>query len=148
ATCSAVVPAFGAPMTKKFGSDTATPKVTGVDLSCYSTIVGRQSPARRDGRLDTVTSPLVSAGFALPSLQDAQVVVSPTDRRPGSWAGAPSAIRVDGLIYLAYRLRRPVGLGRGYRNVVAVSTDGVNFEEVAHVERDQFDAASLERPAL
>jgi hypothetical protein len=84
----------------------------------------------------------------LPTLRDAQVVAAPADRRPGSWVGAPSAISADGLIYLAYRLRRPVGEGRGYRNVVAVSTDGVHFEEVARVERGQFGAASLERPAL
>jgi hypothetical protein len=84
----------------------------------------------------------------LPTLRDAHVVVSPTDRRPGSWAGAPSAIHADGLIYLAYRLRRPVGEGRGYRNVIAVSEDGLHFEEVARVERDHFGAASLERPAL
>jgi hypothetical protein len=75
-------------------------------------------------------------------------VVAPADRKPGSWAGAPSAIRVDGLIYLAYRMRRPVNEGRGFRNVVAVSEDGLRFDEVVYVERDQFGAASLERPAL
>lgn len=88
------------------------------------------------------------AVMPLPTLRDAHVVVSPADRRPGSWAGAPSALRADGLIYLAYRLRRPIGEGRGYRNVIAVSDDGLHFEEVARVERDQFGAASLERPAL
>lgn len=96
----------------------------------------------------TMTSELTAPSLPLPLLRDADVVVRPTDRRPGSWAGAPSAITVDGLIYLAYRLRRPVGLGRGYRNVIAVSSDGVHFDEVAHVEREQFGAASLERPAL
>jgi hypothetical protein len=95
-----------------------------------------------------VTDTPTPAAMPLPSLRGAQVVVSPTDRKPGSWAGAPSAIHADGLIYLAYRLRRPVGEGRGYRNVVAVSEDGLNFTEIARVERDQFGAASLERPAL
>jgi hypothetical protein len=86
--------------------------------------------------------------FPLPTLHDACVAVSPADQRPGSWAGAPSAIAVDGLIYLAYRMRRPIGEGRGFRNVVAVSENGVDFAEVVSVERNQFGAASLERPAL
>jgi hypothetical protein len=55
---------------------------------------------------------------------------------------------VDGRFYLAYRLRRPIGLGRGFRNVIAVSDDGVHFDEVARIERDRFGAESLERPAL
>jgi hypothetical protein len=54
----------------------------------------------------------------------------------------------DGTFYLAYRLRRPVGEGRGFRNVVAASVDGVTFTGVAEVERDRFGAESLERPAL
>jgi hypothetical protein len=66
----------------------------------------------------------------------------------GFWAGGPSAIAVDGDIWLAYRLRRPVDQGRGYANVVARSSDGVTFETVATVTSAQFDCASLERPAL
>jgi hypothetical protein len=84
----------------------------------------------------------------LPSLRAADVVVEPARREPGAWAGAPSALLVDDCFYLAYRLRRPVGQGRGYRNVIAASDDGVNFTELGHIERDQFGAASLERPAL
>jgi hypothetical protein len=95
-----------------------------------------------------VSIELTPAQMPLPTLQDAHVVVAPTDRQPGSWAGGPSALQVDGRIYLAYRLRRPIGQGRGFRNVVAVSDDGLHFEEVARVERDQFGAESLERPAL
>src|SRR3954469_18483505 len=84
----------------------------------------------------------------LPSLVAAQMSVAPPEAKPGAWAGAPTALVADGLIYLAYRLRRPIGEGRGYRNVVAVSTDGVGFEELCHVDREQFEADSLERPAL
>jgi hypothetical protein len=54
----------------------------------------------------------------------------------------------DGRIWLAYRLRRPVGEGRGYANVIAVSDDGVRFTTVAVLERDTFGGESLERPAL
>ncbi len=54
----------------------------------------------------------------------------------------------DDGIYLAYRLRRPVGAGRGYAVQVARSADGVRFETVLTITRAQFAADSLERPAL
>jgi hypothetical protein len=76
------------------------------------------------------------------------VAIAPPGDGPGYWAGGPSAVRRDGEFWLAYRLRRPIGLGRGYANVVACSPDGVSFETVATVTSAQFDAASLERPAL
>ena len=79
---------------------------------------------------------------------DAEVAVAPDDPRPGAWAGGPSAQFVDGVWWLAYRLRRPVGEGRGYANVVARSADGVRFTPVAEVGKDLFGAESLERPAL
>ena len=79
---------------------------------------------------------------------DAVVVAAPEDPRPGAWAGAPSALLVDGTWWLAYRLRRPVGEGRGYGNVVARSADGAMFEPVVTVTSDAFGAESLERPAL
>ncbi|MDL5160062.1 hypothetical protein [Actinomycetospora termitidis] len=87
-------------------------------------------------------------GAPLPDGTSAVVVVPPPDGRPGTWAGAPSAVRHDGSVYLAYRLRRPEGEGRGYANVVARSEDGVSFEVLAVVEKERFGAESLERPAL
>src|SRR4051812_8419806 len=54
----------------------------------------------------------------------------------------------DGDVYLAYRLRLPIGEGRGISNVVARSGDGVTFTVVAEVTKDRFGAESLERPAL
>jgi hypothetical protein len=79
---------------------------------------------------------------------DSTLVVAPPASGPGYWAGGPSAIVSDGAVWLAYRLRRPVDLGRGYANVVARSTDGLAFETVATVSSGQLDCASLERPAL
>ncbi|MBJ7451598.1 MAG: hypothetical protein JHC71_05875, partial [Blastococcus sp.] len=79
---------------------------------------------------------------------DAEVVLEPEDPRPGSWAGGPSAQLVDGTWWLAYRLRRPVGEGRGHANVVARSDDGVRFTPVVTLDKDAFGAESLERPAL
>ncbi|GAA0282457.1 hypothetical protein [Cryptosporangium japonicum] len=84
----------------------------------------------------------------LPRWDGATVVVEPPDLTTGSWAGAPSAVLVDGSFYLAYRLRLPIGEGRGYANVIARSDDGLNFEPIAEVRREEFDADSLERPAL
>lgn len=85
----------------------------------------------------------------LPRCDDgATVVVPPPQDGTGAWAGAPSALLVDGTFYLAYRLRRPPGQGRGYANVIARSDDGVRFETLAVLSKDSFGAESLERPAL
>ncbi|MEV6305250.1 hypothetical protein AB0M02_37960 [Actinoplanes sp. NPDC051861] len=84
----------------------------------------------------------------LPNWDDSTVVVEPPGAEPGAWSGAPSTVVADGYVYLAYRLRLPIGAGRGIANVVARSADGLNFEVVAEVGKDQFGAESLERPAL
>jgi hypothetical protein len=83
-----------------------------------------------------------------PSVDASELVVGAPGDGPGWWAGGPSAVLDGDRWWLAYRLRRPVGLGRGYANVVATSSDGVHFETVCVLERDPFDADSLERPAL
>jgi hypothetical protein len=64
------------------------------------------------------------------------------------WAGAPSAAYGDGEIYLAYRLRRPLGQGRGFAVAVARSADGERFETLLKIGKDELGAESLERPAL
>ena len=66
----------------------------------------------------------------------------------GNWTGAASAVLVDGEFWLAYRVRRPLHEGRGVSVVVARSTDGVLFEPVTEVFRDQFGAESFERPVI
>jgi len=53
---------------------------------------------------------------------------------------------VDGEIYLAYRLRAPEH--RGYAVKVARSADGVSFETLLTIGKEQMDCESLERPAL
>lgn len=87
-------------------------------------------------------------GWLLPRPDYSDVAVAPPGTGPGYWAGAPSAAVGDDGIYLAYRLRRPVGAGRGYAVRVAWSADGVGFETVLTLSRAQFGADSLERPAL
>jgi hypothetical protein len=83
-----------------------------------------------------------------PQPANSVVSVPPPAQSPGMWAGAPSAVLSGAEIYLAYRLRRPVGQGRGYAVVVARSADGERFQTIATLTKEQFGAESLERPTL
>jgi hypothetical protein len=89
---------------------------------------------------------LVDVG--IPHYEDAEVVVPAPAPGPGNWAGAASAVWVDGVFWLTYRVRRPLDEGRGVSVVVARSDDGVTFRPVAEVHRDAFGAASFERPVI
>jgi hypothetical protein len=84
----------------------------------------------------------------LPNPEESEVSISPPGDGPGYWAGGPSAVLGEDGIYLAYRMRRPIGAGRGYAVRVARSADGVRFDTLLTLSREQFDADSLERPAL
>ena len=86
--------------------------------------------------------------IALPTYDDAQVVVPAPDAGPGNWSGAASAILVDGTFWLTYRVRRPLSEGRGVTVVVSRSSDGVVLEPVTEVHRDLFACESFERPVL
>ena len=86
--------------------------------------------------------------FALPTYDGAQIVVPAPGSGPGNWAGAASAVLVDGTFWLTYRVRRPLPDGRGISVVVARSDDGVIFEPVVDVHRDTFGCESFERPVL
>src|SRR4051795_11890921 len=84
----------------------------------------------------------------LPTHGDATVVVPAPDPGPGNWSGAASAVLVDGVFWLTYRVRRPLTEGRGVAVVVARSRDGVDFEPVTELHRGQFGCESFERPVL
>ena len=84
----------------------------------------------------------------LPSPEELEVVVPAPGAGPGNWAGAASAVLVDGVFWLTYRVRRPVEVGRGVSVVVARSEDGVHFSVVAEVGREMFGTESFERPVL
>lgn len=84
----------------------------------------------------------------LPDLDAAQVVVPAPAAGPGNWAGAPSAVLVDSEFWLTYRVRRPLTQGRGVSSVVARSRDGLSFQTVSEVFRDDFGAESFERPVV
>lgn len=84
----------------------------------------------------------------LPDLERSAVAIAPAEPGPGHWAGAPSAVAHDGFVYLAYRLRRPIGQGRGHAVAVARSRDGEDFETLLTIGRREMDTESLERPTL
>ena len=84
----------------------------------------------------------------LPCPEESTVVIAPPGTGLGYWAGAPSAALGDDGIYLAYRLRRPIGAGRGYAIAVARSVDGIHFDTLTMISREEVGAESLERPGL
>ncbi len=86
---------------------------------------------------------------ALPTYaEDVRVVIPAPGAGAGNWAGAASAVLVDGVFWLTWRVRRPLTEGRGVTVVVARSEDGERFEQVTEVDRDAFGAESFERPVL
>ncbi len=88
-------------------------------------------------------------GVLLPCPDDAVIAVEPPGQGSGYWAGAPSAVAADGGVYLAYRLRRPVGSGRGYAVGIAFAADGVHFgDPLTVIAKEEVDTESLERPEL
>jgi hypothetical protein len=75
------------------------------------------------------------------------VVIKPAAGAGGqTWVGSPSAVRVGDEIVIAYRLREPGR--RGYAVEVAKSSDGVHFQTLGSVSKEQMNCESLERPAL
>jgi hypothetical protein len=84
----------------------------------------------------------------LPNPDHGVVAIEPEGSGPGFWAGASSAFAYQDEIFLAYRLRRPLNRGRGGAVVVARSTDGVNFETLVTIGKEEMSAESLERPTL
>src|SRR6202522_2996824 len=84
----------------------------------------------------------------LPWPEGGAVAIEAPGTGPGYWAGAPCAVAGDGEIFLAYRLRRPIGRGRGYAVAVARSADGERFETLLSIGKRELATESLERPAL
>jgi hypothetical protein len=89
----------------------------------------------------------MSFGFPVPGTSPATVVVRAPGTGFGAWAGAPSAaLDTDLTFVIAYRVRSPQK--RGAEVVLARSDDGERFETVARMDKSQFGAESLERPAV
>jgi hypothetical protein len=85
----------------------------------------------------------------LPQWENSQLVLHAA-HGIGNWIGAASALIRDDYIYLAYRDRHPVEKGRGNRAYVArfPIDDGIHFETLCSIDKEDMDAGSLERPAL
>lgn len=79
------------------------------------------------------------------------VILEPPVNEPEWWAGAPSVCRdADGVFWMACRMRTaesPRGL-RGYELQILRSNDGVRFERVKTIHRDDVPIPGFERPAL
>ena len=84
----------------------------------------------------------------IPRPGDAVIAIPPPGAGSGYWAGGPSAVAAEDGIFLAYRLRRPIGRGRGYAVALAFARDGVNFEPLGLIGKEEVDTESLERPEL
>jgi hypothetical protein len=84
-------------------------------------------------------------------MEQYRVVLEPDQNTPEWWAGAPSVVRAkDGAFYLACRMREgnsPRGL-RGYEVRILRSEDGVQFETVNQLTREDAGVPGFERPAL
>jgi hypothetical protein len=85
----------------------------------------------------------------LPRWENSQLVLHAA-HGTGNWIGAASALIHDDYIYLAYRDRHPVEQGRGNRAYVARSPidNGIHFDTLCVIDKEDMDAESLERPAL
>jgi hypothetical protein len=85
----------------------------------------------------------------LPEWENSEPVLR-TEHGTGNWIGAASALVHGDYIYLAYRDRHPVDMGRGNRAYVSRSPieDGLHFEVLCAIDKADMDAESLERPAL
>jgi len=90
--------------------------------------------------------------FASRVLNAGKVVCEPVGPGKGYWAGAPGIFQdgASGATYLAYRIRRPRGVlpDRGAELRLARSSDGVRFETVRTLLKDDFASSSIERCAL
>ncbi len=78
--------------------------------------------------------------------EDGVVIREPEGSGSGYWVGAPTVYRdaADGHYYMAYRIRRPRP-DRGVENRIAVSDDGVVFDDIYTLHKDALDSESVER---
>lgn len=84
--------------------------------------------------------------MAPPDPASAVVVKAAAGSGGQSWVGSPSAVRVGDEIIMAYRLRDAAR--RGYAVEIARSADGVRFQTLTSITKEQMGCESLERPAL
>ncbi|MFX0103788.1 MAG: hypothetical protein ACFFCS_29770 [Candidatus Hodarchaeota archaeon] len=80
-----------------------------------------------------------------------KVVLQPDKDLPDWWAGAPSVtLSKDGTFYLAARMRHsesPRGR-RGYEIRILSSGDGITFDKIKSIHRDEVSIHGFERPSI
>jgi hypothetical protein len=85
--------------------------------------------------------------FPLPGTSRWALAAAAPGEGPQHWAGSSSAaLDDDGSYVVAYRVR--VTANQYAATVVGRSEDGANLETVVTIDKDRFDAMSMERPAL
>ncbi len=90
---------------------------------------------------------MLDAALVVPDPDRSELVVPAPGPGPRRWVGAPSAqLDVDGTFVIAYRVRdAAAGIAQ---NVVARWAPGVPPTTLCTLDRAEFDAHSLERPAI
>jgi len=82
-------------------------------------------------------------------LAEGHIIRKPPGSGKGYWAGAPGVYfdKADGLFYLSYRLRRPRGItpDRGAETRIAISKDGITFDDIWSLKKDSIQTPSIER---
>jgi hypothetical protein len=82
--------------------------------------------------------------------EDGVTVRAPLGEGKGWWAGAPSALydEESGRFYLYYRVRKPRELGRGVGGRIAAGEDGISFDDIWALGKEQLDSPSVEKSCL
>ena len=85
--------------------------------------------------------------------EEGATILAPAASGPGHWVGCPSVLDdpARGTILIAYRKRRPRGgppPDRGYECCIAESRDGIAFETIWTLTKDELATESMERFCL
>jgi hypothetical protein len=77
-------------------------------------------------------------------------VFEPEGMGYGYWVGGHNVVfdPNEEKLYLYYRIRHPLGKGRGGKCRIAESTDGIAFRDIWEATKDQLDAESIEVGSL
>lgn len=100
-----------------------------------------------------ITKPQIASVFgSIPQkFAGYKVILKPEKLEPEWWAGAPSVVRdKQGIFWLACRMRTPDsprGL-RGYEIRILRSENGIEFEQVHKIRREDVPIPGFERPSL
>jgi hypothetical protein len=81
---------------------------------------------------------------------EGKVIFEPDDEGHGSWIGGPSVCYDSDAkkFYMNVRCRKPIGKGRGWQTRTYESSDGINFNEIWHANKEEFNSSSIERSWL